>query len=240
MVAGVEAKMEDHELLEKIRARRLADLSDGMDALGIVNQGTMSDAMRPIRPGIKFAGFAYTVKLVPAQRAPRVCGSIEEYAQELSAWCSDTYTFMSGLKKGAKDLVCVIDMGGYPGGVWGSENGLSTRKLGLEGAVIDGACRDSYECNLEGVNVFCTRRTFNHVYGRLVNGGVNLPVQCAGVAVRPGDVVCADDDGVLVIPRERAEEVLSFAEYIHITDQKTRAGHYRDLGLARDDTLREV
>jgi len=232
--------MNDHELIEKIRARRLADLGDGMDALGLVNQGTMADTMRPIRAGIKFAGFAYTVKLIPTQKSAKVCGSIEEYSRELSDWCSDTYTFMGGLKKGAKDMVCVIDMGGYAGGVWGSENGLSTKKMGLEGAVIDGACRDSYECNLEGVNVFCTRRTFNHVYGRLVNGGVNIPVQCAGVTVHPGDVVCADDDGILVIPRARAEEVLKFAEYVHVNDQKTRAGHYRDLGMAKDATLKEA
>jgi 4-hydroxy-4-methyl-2-oxoglutarate aldolase len=229
--------MKDQDLIARVREHRLADLGDGMDALGLVNAGTMSPEMRPIRKGIGFAGFAYTVRLVPASRRAKVCDSVESYMEELSTWCSDAYSFMKGLREDARDKVCVIDMGGYPGGVWGSEIGMDTMKLGLVGAVIDGGCRDSYECNLEQVKVFSTRRTFNHVYGRMVGGGVNVPIMCAGVSVNPGDVVCADDDGVLVIPRSRAEEVLSFAEVIHSDDQKKRAQHYRDLGRAPDETL---
>jgi 4-hydroxy-4-methyl-2-oxoglutarate aldolase len=229
--------MTDEQLLERIRRERLADLGDGMDAIGLVNAGTMSPEMRPIRPGIAFVGFAFTVKLIPAQKPVKACTSVEEFLSELGAWCAETYAFMGPLLKDAKNKVCVIDMGGVPGGIWGSENGLSTMKAGLEGVVIDGSCRDSAECNLEGVKAFCTRRTFNHVYGRLCNGGYNVPVQCAGVTVQPEDVVCADDDGVLVIPRARAEEVLRFAERQHSDDQKTRARHYRDLGFARDETL---
>ena len=83
----------------------------------------------------------------------------------------------------------------------------------------------------------CTRRTFNHVYGRLRSGGVNIPIQCAGVLVNPGDVVCADDDGVLVIPRNRVEEVVAVAKAVLAADQKTRAAHYKDLGYAPDETL---
>ena len=229
--------MTDQELIRRIREHRLADLGDGMDAVGLVDYGTMSPDMRPIRPGIRFAGFAYTVKLIPAQKAARAFRTVEEYAKDLGAWCADTYAFMGGLMQAARDKVCVIDMGGYPGGVWGSENGMSTMKAGIEGVVIDGACRDSYECNLEGVKAFCTRRSFNHVYARLTNGGVNVPIQCAGVTVKPGDVVCADDDGVLVIPRERAEDVLTFADWVHQDDQQKRARHYKDLGLKPDETL---
>jgi 4-hydroxy-4-methyl-2-oxoglutarate aldolase len=229
--------MTDSELLERIRGARLADLGDGMDALGLVDTGSMSPDMRPIRPGIRFTGFAFTVKLIPAQRAAKACSSIEEYQAELGRWCADAYAFMEPLLKDAKQKVCVIDMGGIPGGIWGSENGMNTMKAGLEGVVIDGSCRDSEECNLEGVRAFCTRRSFNHVYGRVANGGFQIPVQCAGVTVVPGDVVCADDDGVLVIPRARAAEVLRFAERVHQDDQKVRAQHYRDLGFKPDGTL---
>jgi len=55
----------DVELLNRIRQCRPADLPDAMDAVGLVDTGSMSPEMRLIRPGIKFAGFAYTVKYVP-------------------------------------------------------------------------------------------------------------------------------------------------------------------------------
>jgi regulator of RNase E activity RraA len=230
--------MDDKELIRLIRKCRLADLGDGMDALGLVNMGTMNDNMRPLRPGINFAGFAYTVKLIPTRKAVKVCKDITEYYKELEKWCSDTYTFNSGLtKETCPDTVVVVDMGGYPGGLWGSEIGAASMIKGVAGVVLDGACRDSEEANIEGVKVFCTRRTFNHVYGRLENGGVNIPVECAGVAVKPRDIVCADDDGVLVIPYERAEEILKFAVPIMEDDQKKRAEHYRNLGLKPDASL---
>lgn len=230
--------MNDPELLERVRALRLADLSDGMDAIGLVGTGSMSSEMRPIRAGMRIAGFAYTVKVVPAQHRAEACRTIEEYNDALGKWCADTYAFMGGLADGkGKDKVVVIDTGGYPGGIWGSENGMATMKNGVVGAVIDDGCRDSYECNLEKVNVWCTKRTFNHVYGRIINGGVNVPVQCAGVTVKPDDIVCADDDGVLVIPRQRAEHVVAFAEAVLNQDQQARARHYTDLGYEYDETL---
>jgi len=232
--------MTNEELLRRIRGCRLADLSDGMDAIGLVNKGTMSSGMRPIRSGISMAGFAYTVKLLPAQKEVKVCKSYEEYKKELDNWCSDTYSFFGPIAEGKyKDIVVVVDMGGYPGGLWGSEIGMNAAKNGVVGVVLDGACRDTYECNIEGVNVWCTQRTFNHVYGRLVSGGVNIPVECDGVTVKPNDIVCGDDDGVLVIPYERAEEVLMFAEMVRKEDQKVRAQHYEDLGLPPDETLGE-
>ena len=56
--------MTDKELIQEIRKYRCSDLSDGMDAIGLVDKGTMNENMRPIRPGIEFKGFAYTVRCV--------------------------------------------------------------------------------------------------------------------------------------------------------------------------------
>ncbi|GGG02351.1 RraA family protein [Paenibacillus abyssi] len=230
--------MTDKELLAKIRKLRLADLSDGMDALGLVNVGSMSTEMRPLRPGIAFAGFAFTAKLVPSQRKGQPCKTVEEYFEANGEWCSDAYSFSRQIdKEDVTDRVLVIDMGGYPGGVLGSDNMLHYKAKGMAGAVVDGGCRDSYECNLEEVDVFCTKRTFHHVSFRMSNGGINVPVECAGVTVNPGDVICADDDGVLVIPRDRAEEVVEFAIAILEADQKARAAKYKVLGMEPDYTL---
>ena len=222
----------------RVRACRAADLADAMDALGLVNTGSMSPAMRPIRPGLRMAGLAYTVQLLPAQVAARPCATIAEYWEALNRWCEDTYAFTAGLRAGeGRESVVVIDMGGCPGGIWGSAIGLDSLKWGVVGAVIDGGCRDSAECNGEQLAVWCTVRTSNHVYARVVNGGVNVAVRCAGVTVYPRDVVCGDDDGVVVIPQKHAREVVTFAEAIHEADQRVRAQGYRDLGLTLDESL---
>jgi regulator of RNase E activity RraA len=230
--------MNDHDLLAAIRLCRPADLSDGMDAIGLVNAGSMSTDMRPVVPGSRMAGFAYTVKLAPVDRPAKACTTFDEYAAELDRACKDLYSFYAPLAYGkGTDKVVVVDMGGYPGGLWGSDIGLKGMHDGLAGVVIDGGCRDSYECGIEKVKVWCSRRTFHHVYGRLRCAGVNLPVKCAGAAVAPGDIVCGDDDGVIVLPRSRAEDVLRFALPILEKDQKSRADGYRELGLAPDETL---
>jgi len=226
------------QLIAEIRKFRNADLSDGMDALGLVDKGTMCQAMRPLRPGMEFKGYAYTVKLLPKQDGVVKCESVAQWREELGKGCGDIYRFVDGITaETAKDMVVVIDMGGVTGGVWGSEIAMNTMIRGITGAVIDGGCRDSYETNLEKANVFCTRRTFTHAYGRVTFGGTNLPVDCGGVLVKPGDIICADDDGVLVIPFACAEDVLKFARMQLEDDIKTRGEHYKKLGYKPDDTL---
>jgi 4-hydroxy-4-methyl-2-oxoglutarate aldolase len=235
--------MSDKELITEIRKCRLADLSDGMDALGLVNAGSMSTEMRPIRPGIAFAGFAKTVKLVPTQKKDfKAFSTPEEYLKENGKWCGNVYQFDRIIaKQDVKDHVLVIDQGGHPAGVLGSDNMMKYKLNGIVGAVVDGGgCRDSYECNLEEVNAFTTKRSFHHATWRLEHGDVDIPVECAGVTVHPQDVVCADDDGVLVIPRGRAEEVLKFALRILELDIEARSKKYQELGLASDESLKRL
>lgn len=230
--------MTDLELIQEIRKYRCADLSDGMDAIGLVDKGVMNEAMRPLRPGIEFKGFAYTVKLFPKTEAVKVCKTVDEWREELGKGCDNIYTFVDKMTpETAPNTVLVVDMDGVRGGLWGSEIAMTMMERGLEGVVLDGGCRDSYEANLEGAPVFCTKRTFTHAYGRVERGELNVPVNCAGVTVKPGDIICADDDGVLVIPRERAEEVMMFAKMQLEDDIVARTNHYDNLGFEHDATL---
>lgn len=233
--------MTDAELIKEIRKYRCADLSDGMDALGLVDKGTMNESMRPIRPGIEFKGFAYTIKLLPKSDAVKECKTVEEWKEELGKECNKVYNFVGKITpEVAKDTVLVVDMEGIRGGLWGSEIAMTMMERGIEGTVLDGGCRDSYEANLENAPVFCTKRTFTHAYGRVEPGALNIPVHCAGVTVKPGDIVCADDDGVLVIPRERAEEVMMFAKMQLEDDIAVRTEHYDNLGFEHDATLERM
>ena len=117
---------------------------------------------------------------------------------------------------------------------------MTMMEKGVEGFVIDGGCRDSYETNLEKAPVFCTKRTFAHAYGRVQRGTIGQPINCSGVTVNPGDIVCADDDGVLVIPREVAEDVIKFAKVQLEDDIKVRTEHYENLGFEPDETLKRL
>ena len=233
--------MTDTELIKELRKYRCADLCDGMDAIGLVDKGTMNEAMRPLRDGIEFKGFAYTIKLLPKSDAVKVCKTPEEWREELGKECNKIYNFVGEItSERAKDTVIVVDMEGVRGGLWGSEIAMTMMERGSEGVVLDGGCRDSYETNLEKAPVFCTKRTFTHAYGRVEPGALNIPVNCAGVTVKPGDIVCADDDGVLVIPRERAEEVIMFAKMQLEDDIAVRTEHYDNLGFEHDETLNRM
>ena len=174
--------MTNQELIKELRRYRCADLSDAMDALGLVDKGTMDERMRPLRPGIEFKGFAHTVKLLPKQERVKVCNTVEEWREELGRGCNDIYSFVDTVtQENAQDMVLVIDMDGIRGGVWGSEISMTMMERGVEGFVIDGGCRDSFETNLEKAPVFCTRRTYTHAYGRVQRGSVGVPVNCAGL-----------------------------------------------------------
>lgn len=230
--------MTNQELINELRKFRNADLSDAMDALGLVDKGTMSEKMQPLRTGIEFKGFAHTVKLLPKQDKVKACETVEEWREELGKGCNDIYSFVDTVtEENAKDMVIVIDMDGIRGGVWGSEISMNMMRRGVEGFVIDGGCRDINETNLEKAPVFCTRRTFTHAYGRVTRGSIGEAINCAGVAVREGDIICGDDDGVLVIPRDVAEDVIKFARMQLEDDIKTRSDHYENLGLEPDGSL---
>ena len=232
-------ELSEDELIERVRKCRPADLCDAMDAFGLVNTGTMSHRMRPIRPGINFAGFAYTVKFVPAAEPAKICNSPEEYFERLGAWSKEVYRYEEQMNnRGVRNKVVVMDMSGQSAGVWGSHNGIRwTYGEEMAGIVVDGSIRDTYEANIERIKGFCTRRTFNHPYHRIKLAGVNIPIQCDGVQVNPGDIIAADDDGVLVIPRPYISKVLFLAEEILDRDQKARADSYKKYGLKPDDTL---
>jgi regulator of RNase E activity RraA len=138
---------------------------------------------------------------------------------------------------GAADEVLVIDAKGTVAGILGSNNTLQARVKGTVGFVIDGVCRDSYEATLQGTPVFCTVRSPAHPMGRIRAIADGEPIVCAGVEVRQGDLVLADDDGVVVVPQDIAGEVVDRAARIQKADRPSRRDGYAKLGLPFDETV---
>jgi 4-hydroxy-4-methyl-2-oxoglutarate aldolase len=85
---------------------------------------------------------------------------------------------------------------------------------GMAGMVLDGAIRDMWDIRRMGLTVYARSKTPRTAVGHYATVARNVPVECAGITVRPGDIIVADEDGVVVVPQERAEEVLKQAQAI--------------------------
>jgi 4-hydroxy-4-methyl-2-oxoglutarate aldolase len=221
------------EVLEKLRAVRPADACDALDSLGYIDTYSMDVRMRPLAFGQRMVGIAQTARLVPADRVPQRL-DYQEYNDRLREFADGWSSFQQQF---GPDGVSVIDANGARAGVLGSANTLSGKIKGMQGYVIDGACRDSYETILQKIPVWCTVRSYSRVEWRIKHSSLNEDVVCAGVRVRPGDVVMGDDDGVLVIPAELAAEVADRAIDVLERDKRGRRRMYETLGIPLDDTV---
>src|SRR5262249_53745946 len=85
---------------------------------------------------------------------------------------------------------------------------------GMAGMVLDGAIRDMWDIRRMGLTVYARSKSPRTAVGHYATVARNVTVECGGVTVRPGDIIVADEDGVVVVPQERAEEVLKKAQEI--------------------------
>ena len=223
------------EVLAQLRSVRTTDAADALDSMGLQERYEMDLEMRPMYFGIRFAGIAHTAeyRVIDKPLEPMTYEEFDERQykkgpeglwHEAGAW-------------GAPDEVLVIDAKRTRAGILGSNNTLGGRLRGVVGFVIDGACRDSYECVIQKTPMFCTVRSYAHPMGRIGAVSDNKPIVCAGVVVNPGDVIVADDDGVLVVPQGIAAEVARRAVLVQDKDRPGRRAAYEKLGLPLDDTV---
>jgi regulator of RNase E activity RraA len=218
------------------RSVRTSDVTDALDSLGQQVIHEMDPAMRPLFPGIHFAGLAHTQEYGPID-APLTEMPYEEFDRRQYAK-DGTGFWQSAGPWGAPDEVLVIDAKRTRAGIIGSNNVLAGMVKGTVGYVIDGTCRDSGECILQKVPAFSTVRSPAHPMGRIAAISNNQPIVCGGVRVNSGDVVIADDDGVVVVPQALADEVARRAKLIQDKDRPGRRSHYEALGMPLDDTVR--
>jgi regulator of RNase E activity RraA len=80
--------------------------------------------------------------------------------------------------------------------------------------VLDGAVRDLWDLRRMGLTVYARAKSPRTAVGHYATVARNVPIECAGVTVRPGDIIVADEDGVVVVPQDRAAEVLKKAQEI--------------------------
>ena len=85
---------------------------------------------------------------------------------------------------------------------------------GMAGMVLDGAIRDMWDIRRMGLTVYARSKSPRTAVGHYATVAKNVAVECAGVTVRPGDIIVADEDGVVVVPQDRAADVLKEAQSI--------------------------
>jgi regulator of RNase E activity RraA len=134
--------------------------------------------------------------------------------------------------------VIVIDAAGVGDvGFIGSNNAQGWINAGARGVVTNGGCRDTDELIKQRVPVYSARIARGIRPGRLEWEADNVPVTCGGVRVHPGDVIVADGDGAIVVPRGHAEAVAQIAREIALGDKAGRRIKFEEAGMAPDFTL---
>ena len=225
---------ERRELLELYQGLRVADVRDGMDWNMMHHYGSMSSDIRPLFRTRAF-GIARTARYLPFQGpVPKL--TPEEYT-EWSGWYYGevcTYPWMDDIEEG--DFI-VIDQSGVDVGLMGSSNGLGGIKRGVRGYVSNGSARDTDELILQQVPFWCKFTSQKMDQGRIQFDAKDVPVAVGGVVVYPGDVVVADGDGVIVVPRKIAREVAKYARRELEHDKVDRRKLYEELGMALDETV---
>src|SRR5215213_3121584 len=204
--------VEDNKrILDVYKYLRVADVSDGMDVVGLQNVGLVDPEIHALWKDTehfthRVVGVAVTARYVPTNRRESKMDD-----QTIGRWYS-TITSEAFMKVLTPGSILVIDaMEDGESRSIGSSNIMSWKKLGMVGLVTSGGLADTDEIIYEKVPTYFRRLARGIRPGRNELESVNRPVTIGGVLVRPGDVVVADGDGVVVVPRERADEVATAA-----------------------------
>ena len=192
-----------------------AAITDVMDEMGLRRQ-TLPSAIQPLAGGMRAAGYAFTARGRPHSGSPR------ERDQTLKR-------FLAMLGAAPTDSVLVLAAHDNVAAHFGELSAEWFRARKVRGAVIDGATRDTASIVRMGFPTFVRYRTPQDSVPRWRVADWGQPVTIGGVRVSLGDLVVGDSDGVVVIPRRVAHEVLGRCEKLVGTENRVRAAVRRGM-----------
>ncbi|MFJ4620888.1 4-carboxy-4-hydroxy-2-oxoadipate aldolase/oxaloacetate decarboxylase [Streptomyces sp. NPDC088812] len=208
-----------------------ADLKD-VDALAGYGVATVSEAMgrtgllgpdvRPIQQGVRVAGTAVTVL----------------------SWPGDNLMIHAAVEQcGEGDILVVTTTSPSTDGMFGELFATALQQRGVRGLIINAGIRDTQELREMDFPAW-SRAVSAQGTVKATGGSVNVPVAIDGQVIRAGDVILADDDGVVVVPRERVRATVEASEAREVKEAKARAAFIDgELGLDRyglRDTLKRL
>ena len=238
MFSLAQENLTDEAIIKLYDGLRVADVSDGMDMVGLRDAGLMDQRIEALWKDTEnmshlLVGIAVTARYIPTNRIIKNPMPKEEFQKWEGEWYGkySTEPYVQFLKPGS---VVVLDVeGDGDTGSVGSNNSLAWVSKGARGIISSGGIRDTDEIIKQKIPVYLDHKNRGRGIrpGRNEIESVNKPVTIGGVLIRPGDVIVADGDGVVVVPREHAKKVAEFALEILNKDKQARKALYQKLGM---------
>ena len=239
----VYSAQDDEQILKFFEGLRVADVSDGMDKVGLTNTGLMSPEIHALWKDTvhykhRFIGIAVTVRYVPTNKPPAPAMETAPFDCWVGQWYNQLSSepFVPLIRKGT--ALVIDDAPDSDVGSIGSNNIMGWKVRGCVGVVTNATARDTDEIITEKVPLYFRKPGRGIRPGRNEVESVNRPIVCGGVLAEPGDVIVADGDGVIVVPRAHAKEVAEYAKAILDGDKAGRRNLYKKLGLTLDDSVK--
>lgn len=193
----------EKEMLERYERLYTGAVNDVLREFCLLDQA-LPGHLKPLREYRTVAGLAFTVKSAPNVQ---IRGEMEYRTQMLDEMHEDAFVVWdtSGDEKAT---------------LWGGVMSATARSKKLKAACIDGGIRDTHQILEAQFPVFYKYRISNGSLGRCLITHYQIPIKVGDVLIRPGDIVLGDIDGVLIVPRDHAYDVLVRAEQIKANEKK--------------------
>ncbi|MDZ4671202.1 MAG: hypothetical protein SH821_10050 [Phototrophicales bacterium] len=199
-ICGDAFQRADASLIAQLHAVSSATASALMSRMGI--RQTFIEGPRPMFPGTKIVGSAITLQFMP-QREDVASGKNQEYSEKYSALWAVLETIQAG------DVLTIQAYGDPYTGCLGEMLVTYFQAQGGVGIVVDGYIRDAPKVQEIGLPMWVRGYTPNYAsHASLFPWAYNVPIACSRVLVIPGDIILADDDGAVLIPRKVAPQLL--------------------------------
>lgn len=196
---GAETKLElpELEICERYEKVFTAAVNDALREMNLTRQ-TLPNSLNPLRETMKAAGFAFTIK---GAKNLEVRNEMAQRAEMLDALKENSFVVWDTSNDDESTQ-------------WGECMTMAAQRKHVRGAVVDGGVRDTNRVLELGFPLWVRYRSSNGMLGRFRISGWQVPVRLGDVFVVPGDLIFADIDGALVVPRDLAIPVLIRAEEI--------------------------